>query len=193
MAEILGIIKTSKGTHFEHLDAVLENWGSARLSHSTQESLFVSKARLSVCLELTHKTVPRVLLHGRRLGDQQATGALECAGEPSCSLADWSSHSGSTEWMSGNLLCHSVCTAPAPTPRSSFGCSLCPCSFCLDPITILGNMQGGSPHSHSPSADEIQGGHVICPRSHFYWQQIFQLITYVLPLGSDFHSTFSLS
>lgn len=111
VTEILGIVKTSKGTRFKHLDGVLENWGSARLSHFTQESLFVSKARLSVCLELTHKTVPRVPLHGRRQGDLQATCALEFAGGPSSSLAHRSSHCGSAELMSGNLLCHSTCTA----------------------------------------------------------------------------------
>lgn len=146
------------------------------MSHFTQESLFVFKERLSVCLELTHKTVCRVLLHGRRQGDPQAMCAPEFAGGPSSSLTHWSSHGRSAELMSRNLLCHSTCAAH---PNTTFILEMLPvpCSFCPDPITTLENKQEGSPHSHSPLADAIQGGHVICPRSHFYWWRFFQLIT----------------
>lgn len=135
------------------------------MSHFTQESLFISKAKLSVCLELTPAPFAWQV-------PTQSTGhvcALESATGPSSSIPDRSSN-----WWK--------CRGNGQEPTLSFSLHRllpeqyihlfrvlsCAHASSNQSLTTLGNTQSGSHHTHSCLADVIQGGHVICPRSHFF-------------------------
>ena len=141
------------------MDAVSENWGSIHVSHFTQESLFISKAKLSVCLELTNKNVPQLLLYGRCQHDQQATCVpwnLRRDRPPASQTGVVSG--GSAGVMGRNPLRHSACIASCLNSTLIFAeCFPVPVLLLIGSLTTLGNTQSGSRHSHPHLADEIQG------------------------------------